>query len=492
VYVPALDGFSEFRALDGFCGAGGSSIGLSYYFWVVWAANHDRKTVAVHEVNHPRTDHETADLSNYKWRSLPRRIHLAWFSPSCTHHSPAGGRRRPRRAEQLDLFTDQQEDDRPLDDGTAERSRMTMLDVVAATEVHMFPYVIVENVIEATEWRLFDWLLQGMINLGYQYRPLCVSSAHVWNGDEPGVPQFRDRWYGIFVRNGLPVPDLEPYPLAWCPVCEQDVRTLQSWRNPTGRKIGKYNQAIPWREGYDYRCPNTACRHAVVSPYVRPMFSAIDWSDPGELMGPRLHTYRPNTLFKVQDGLDRLGRKPMAITVTHGLQAMDRTRYVDEASFPTRTTKIGDALVIPDRAEAVRTMQIAAEPFVAILRKNGPTYGVTAGPFRTVATARHHALVIPPVVGKRPDGVPVVRPDEIGHCRFRMTTWRESLNAQGFPVDYNMLIDDPQWDIGVTNATAMAGNAVSTNVARWLAGIFAEQLGRMGGSSGFITAGATA
>lgn len=515
MYVRALDAFADLRALDGFCGAGGSSEGLKHFFRVVWAANHWNKAVKVHELNHPNTDHETADLRQYNWRALPRKIHLAWFSPSCTHHSPAGG----NKAEpgQDSLFTDMQEDDRPLEEDAAERSRMTMMDVIAAVEVHHFPVVIVENVIEATRWRKFHWWLQGMINEGYQYRPLCVNSGHVWNGDEPGPPQFRDRWYGIFVRNDLPMPDLEPYPLAWCPTCEEDVRAVQSWRNPKGSLVGKYKQTIPWKAGYDYRCPDCP---TVVEPYVRPAFTGIDWTNPGQLMGPKLHTFHQNTLIKVQDGLNRLhgepftallrhglksmnqtrsvgqapfstrttktgdalvtppgfeASRPFMISVTHGLEAMARTRYADEAPFPTRTTRIGDALVIPNGPQALKQMKIMAEPFLAILRNNGPTFGVSTEPFRTVATARHHALVIPPVTSRRLNGIPVVQPAELAECSFRMTTWRESLNAQGFG-PYNMGLDDPALKIGVTNATAMAGNAVSTNVARWLASIFAEHL----------------
>lgn len=114
------------------------------------------------------------------------------------------------------------------------------------------------------------------------------SSAHVGGADNTYAPQWRDRIYIVFTRKGIPLPDLKPTPLAWCQACGQDVHSVQTWRN--GRKIGKYKQQ------YDYRCPNTACRHALVEPYVRAAADIIDWTNTGERIGDRKKPLAASTM----------------------------------------------------------------------------------------------------------------------------------------------------------------------------------------------------
>lgn len=98
-----------------------------------------------------------------------------------------------------------------------------MLDVIRATEARRYLAVVVENVVEVAEWELFDWWLAGMARLGYRHQIVCVSSAHVGGPDNPPAPQWRDRLYVVFVRDGIRQPDLEPRPPAWCPSCNEVV-----------------------------------------------------------------------------------------------------------------------------------------------------------------------------------------------------------------------------------------------------------------------------
>lgn len=59
-------------ALDLFCGAGGSSTGLSGAgVRVVMAANHWQLAVDVHQDNHPDADHDCADISAVDPRRYP-------------------------------------------------------------------------------------------------------------------------------------------------------------------------------------------------------------------------------------------------------------------------------------------------------------------------------------------------------------------------------------------------------------------------------------
>jgi DNA (cytosine-5)-methyltransferase 1 len=293
------------KAHDVFSGAGGESVGLDEAgFEVILAANHWDRAIETHSANFPDAEHLCADVSNYDLRRLPTGADLGWFSPECTWHSPAGGRKKLRA--QLDLLDDYV----PTDGGV--RSRATMLDVFRATEVHRYKVVVVENVVEVTDWPSFDWWLDGIRGLGYDMQILCVNSAHI--GDEANLraPQWRDRIYILFTRHDVGPMNLQPRPLAYCMECVRDVRAVQWWKNPKRRQIGKYGQQ------YLYRCERSSCRHAIVEPYVRPAAVAIDWSDLGQRIGDRpLRTfkdkktglvthsqYAPNTMRRVQAGLD--------------------------------------------------------------------------------------------------------------------------------------------------------------------------------------------
>lgn len=244
---------------DIFCGAGGSSIGLTEAgLELKLAANHWQRAIDTHAANFRDAEHLCADVSNYDMRRLPS-TDILWASPICTEISPAGGRKRAKA--QMDLF---QQDGHVAREGF-ERTRATFMDVIRATEVHRYKAVLVENVVDvATDWELFDWWISGMKILGYNVQFTSVSSAHVGGSDNPHAPQWRDRLYMTFTREGIALPDVTPRPLAWCFSCEQEVQAVQSWRADRRRLVGKY------RQQYDYRCPNATCRHSIVEPFVLP------------------------------------------------------------------------------------------------------------------------------------------------------------------------------------------------------------------------------
>lgn len=109
---------------------------------------------------------------------------ILWASPSCVWHTPAGGRKK--------LPLDQEI--RRTDVGAVDRA--TAFAVIAATEVHAYPAVIVENVVEFTDWVLYDWWLDGMRALGYQAQTVILDAADF------GVPQRRRRWFAVFTQAG--------------------------------------------------------------------------------------------------------------------------------------------------------------------------------------------------------------------------------------------------------------------------------------------------
>ena len=87
--------------IDSFAGGGGASTGIEMALGRSpdIAVNHDEAALAMHEVNHPNTQHLCGDV----WDVDPvgacggRSVDLAWFSPDCKHHSKAKGG-KPRDA----------------------------------------------------------------------------------------------------------------------------------------------------------------------------------------------------------------------------------------------------------------------------------------------------------------------------------------------------------------------------------------------------------
>ncbi|EGJ76105.1 putative C-5 cytosine-specific DNA methylase [Streptomyces sp. Tu6071] len=491
---------------DLFCGAGGSSTGLvAAGYDLRLAANHWQRAVETHAANHPGADHLCADVNNYDMRRLPR-TDVLWASPICTEISPAGGRKRTHGQLAFDL-----EEYGGVADGAWERTRATAYDVIRATEVHRYQAVLCENVLEfVVDWELFEWWRKGMEMLGYNSQIVSASSAHIGGVGNDPAPQWRDRVYVVFTRRGIPLPDLKPSPPAWCAQCGQDVYAVQSWRN--GRRVGKYKQQ------YDYRCPNTRCRHAIVEPYVRPAASIIDWTNLGVRIGDRAsHKLRPlaaNTIKRIRAGLDLLGEQRMVLTVNHGGHD-GRAVPADAAPLASRTVKIGDAVLVPSGAfyvknyggnarpvdmvrsitepfgtitardsHALAVPQQADDSFIVTLRRNATARPVSLPVDTVTGQGRHHWLVIPyrnaaakstaeplHTLGTR-DSAAIASPaPELEDCHYRMIQPREQLLAQRFPTDYTVLGNKGE-------QTMQAGNAVSCNVAQWIGARVAQALAR--------------
>ena len=150
-----------YTATDFFCGMGGSSTGLvEAGFDMKLAANHWDRAIETHAANHPNTEHLCADLQAVDVRYLPKTT-ILWASPICTEVSPAGGRRK--KGHQLDLF----EDHGHVPTEAFERTRVTFWEVIRAAEVHRYEVVLIENVVEAADWELFEVWVSAMAALGY-------------------------------------------------------------------------------------------------------------------------------------------------------------------------------------------------------------------------------------------------------------------------------------------------------------------------------------
>ncbi|MCM2388817.1 DNA cytosine methyltransferase, partial [Streptomyces albipurpureus] len=271
------------------------------------AANHWQVAIDTHASNHPHAEHLCADVSNYDMRRLPKTDAL-WASPICTEISPAGGRRRSKKSQGLS-----EEELRALPDAAFQRTRATAYDVIRAAEVHQYKAILIENVTEfATDWILFGWWLSGMVQLGYNYQIVCVSSAHIGDAINLAAPQWRDRLYIIFTKVGIRLPNVAPRPLAHCTGCAEDIFARQTWRQGYKEtRVGKYAQQ------YDYTCPNHD-DDVIVEPYVRPAASIIDWTHLGTRIGDRNKPLAASTMARIAAGLEMFPANPSMITVNHG------------------------------------------------------------------------------------------------------------------------------------------------------------------------------
>lgn len=158
------------RAVDLFCGAGGSSTGaMQAGVEVVLAVNHWHVAIQSHRANHPNTRHICARIDDIDPRHdnlLPFDILMA--SPECTHHSIARG-------------------GMPVDD----QKRATPWHVCAWAEARKPKWIVVENVREFRDWgpihngrpiksrkgETFEAWLNALRALGYTVEHRILNSA---------------------------------------------------------------------------------------------------------------------------------------------------------------------------------------------------------------------------------------------------------------------------------------------------------------------------
>jgi DNA (cytosine-5)-methyltransferase 1 len=92
---PVIRLYQDEAVADLFAGGGGASTGIARALGRSpdIAINHDKHALAMHEVNHPETQHLRGDVYHYDPDAVAngRRFAFAWFSPDCTFHSKAKG-----------------------------------------------------------------------------------------------------------------------------------------------------------------------------------------------------------------------------------------------------------------------------------------------------------------------------------------------------------------------------------------------------------------
>lgn len=366
---------SYFTATDEFCGAGGTTTGAKAAgLEVKMAMNHWGLAIETHNTNHPDVDHDCRDISASDPRRYPRTDFLL-ASPECTNHSLAKGKRRPNGTG--DLFELGPEDPANV------RSRATMWDVPRFAEYHQYEIIIVENVVDARRWVMWDAWILAMHSLGYVHKCVYFNSMFA-----PPTPQSRDRMYVVFWRKGNPAPDLDIRPAGWCMRCMAEVQCVQSWK--PGRDWGKYGKGGQ----YVYRCPK--CTEEII-PYYYAAFNAIDWSIQAQRIGDRDKPLKPRTLERIRYGLDRYGREPLIVTTRYTSGTACRARGATTEAMQTQPGDPTFALVNP----GILARMYGEEAYGRALD----------GPLGTVTTVDHHVFVSPAIVdlAHSRDGSPIAR-----------------------------------------------------------------------------------
>lgn len=394
---------NDITLTDLFCGAGGSSSGaVSAGVSVRMAANHWRLAVETHNSNHPDTDHDCADISSTDPRRYPATT-ILWASPECTNHSQAKGIARKPKTEQGDLF---RPDEKPLPDEAADRSRATMWDVPRFAERHRYRYVIVENVVDARHWIMYDAWLAAMVALGYEHQAVYLNSMHAASASDDPAPQSRDRMYVVFWQRGERAPDLRITPAAWCGPCDRQVQARQEWKklNHTG---GRY------RAQYFYRCPTCV---QPVEPYVLPAAVAIDWTMPGARIGDRDKPLADKTRARIAAGLRRYARP------VH-LEAAGNTYDAADPKHAQHGRTDAYMRVWPLDSQPLRSVHTTASKglaypplLVPVEGRDGKAALPANEPMRTATTRNETGLAVPPLLAPaggtwndeaRPIGLPM-------------------------------------------------------------------------------------
>lgn len=407
---------SYITVTDQFCGAGGSSIGATKAGAEVrLAMNHWKLAIETHSSNFPQVDHVCTDISATDPRRYPS-TNILITSPECTNHSLAKG--KPRQFYERDLFGN------ILIDPAEERSRATMWDVPRFAEYHDYEIIVVENVVDAGLWRLWDSWLHAMHALGYQHQVVYFNSMFAWP-----TPQSRDRMYTVFWKKGNRAPDLNITPLAYCPRCGHDVEARQFWK--------KQHQWGRYEKQYFYVCPHHPPQNIrrgqskkawqaewSVVPYYYAAFNAIDWTIKAERIGDRKKPLEPKTLERIRYGLETYGRKPLIVTGRYTTGVDCRVREAIYDPLPTQPGDASHAVVYPWMVETGYTQSgekrvtgsmdpgqtQTARQSVGLVGFLSKQYGGNADPKSmnlglddptgTITTWNHHALVSTPFLVK--------------------------------------------------------------------------------------------
>jgi DNA (cytosine-5)-methyltransferase 1 len=169
------------RAIDMFCGAGGSSWGARLAgVEIIAAFDMWERAGEVYRANFPNAKFYQGRIENHSVESMVSQlgnIDLIIASPECTNHSHARGARE-----------------------RCERSRETAFQVLRFAADFRPRWIVVENVQGMRSWTRYPEFKDRLMSLGYRIREEVLNSADF------GVPQNRRRLFLLCDLNATPRP----------------------------------------------------------------------------------------------------------------------------------------------------------------------------------------------------------------------------------------------------------------------------------------------
>lgn len=406
---------STFRAVDLFCGAGGTSTGLAHAAEAMGrrlrllAINHWRIAVETHAANHPDAEHMCASIETIDPEKVVpgRRLNLLVASPECTHHSTARG-------------------GRPMND----QSRASAWHVLHWATALDIGSILVENVPEFTTWgplgtngrplasrkgETFSAWVAALRSLNYRVEWRVLNCA------DYGDPTTRERLFVVACKGRRPI----------------------EWPEPTHAPRGEatlFGSRSPWRAAREI----------------------IDWNLRGASIFTRARPLAPRTLERIAEGLRRFGGKA-----------------AEPFLVPYRSERPGQAPRTHSLLEPMPTVTAGAngfglaEPFL-IGQQSGSIPRPVSEPAPTISTKGAVSLVEPFLVSYYGNGsassarepVPTVTTkDRFGLVEpaqldilFRMLQPHELAAAMSFPRGYHFAGNK-------TEIVKQVGNAVPVETA---------------------------
>ncbi|MNO22847.1 Modification methylase BspRI [compost metagenome] len=425
--------------VDNFAGGGGASTGIELATGrsVDIAINHDPAAIAMHEENHPDTEHYCESV----WDVNPieatrgRPVALAWFSPDCKHFSKAKG-------------------GKPV-----EKTIRGLAWVAVRWAATVKPRVIMlENVEEFQTWgpigedgrpcpmqkgRTFRSFVNALKRLGYEvdWRELVASDY--------GAPTIRKRFFLIARSDGKKI--------EWPKPSHAEPGTI---REQTGK-------AKPWKSAAEI----------------------IDWSLPVPSIFERKKKLSPNTMRRIARGIYKfIINDPNPFVAPTDAKANDNSEMVTAflAQYHTETASAevrGQSLDRP--IMTLDTSNRYALVVANLIKHYGGNYTGAGNslnePLSTITTVDHNALVVSFLIAYYGSSVGHSLNGPLGtvttHDRFglvnvygqdyqiidigmRMLVPHELFPAQGFPRNYIIDRDANGKYYPKTAQVARCGNAV--------------------------------
>ncbi len=288
------------KATDLFCGAGGTSTGLTLAARELGlrldllAINHWAVAIDTHSANHPAAQHlcESLDMVDPRKVVPGGRLDLLIASPECTHHSIARG-------------------GKPVSD----QSRASGWHVLRWCEALHIENVLIENVREYREWgplgangnplkkrkgETYQAFLNALRSLGYTVEDRILNAANY------GDPTTRERLF-ILARRG---------------------NKKIHWPEPTHNAHGEqtlFGTQPKWKGAREI----------------------IDWKIKGESIFTRKRPLSPNTMKRIMAGLKKFGGGAFLVPFFGEYEGKSpRTHSIDDP-LPTVTSHGAGALVQP-------------------------------------------------------------------------------------------------------------------------------------------------